>query len=273
MLSQRWNHFLVWSANNEMRSSYAQPGMKFVQRMLSIFWMMFLKWVVISSYAEHARKLVTRWLSMHGNWLLVGWAWAGIGYSLAGHKRKLVTRWLSIRGNSFLLVLNHVFTLSSIPLSPFPVPCLLSQVSIPIPCSLSHVSVPFLPSSVPCLTSLFLVSRPLSPILMSHFFVSCLPPSVPFFTSLFLVSCPLFSVSLLCSLSPVLCSLSHFSVPCFRPLVSCLPICSLYPILSSMSHFFVPCLPSSVPILRLCSLCPVHFPQLKSLFLLSHPPF
>jgi hypothetical protein len=28
------------------------------------------KWVGISPYAEHARKLVTPWLSMHKNWLL-----------------------------------------------------------------------------------------------------------------------------------------------------------------------------------------------------------
>jgi hypothetical protein len=81
MLSQRWNHFRVCSASNEMRSAYAQPAMKFVQQMLSIFWMMFLKRVVISSNAEHARKLVTRWLSMRGNWLLAGWACAEIGYS------------------------------------------------------------------------------------------------------------------------------------------------------------------------------------------------
>jgi hypothetical protein len=36
--------------------------MKFVPRMLSIF-SMILKWA-ISPYAEHARKLFTRWLSM-----------------------------------------------------------------------------------------------------------------------------------------------------------------------------------------------------------------
>ncbi len=199
MFSQRWNHFLVCSASDEMLSVYAQPMMKFVPRMLSIFWMMFLKWVVISSYAENS------WLSMRGNWLLVGLACAETGYSLAGHTQKLVTRWLSIQENSVLLVLNHVFPLSSVPLSPFPVPCLTSFVSclkclflvshrllpfsrlcslFPVHCSLSHVSVPCLTSSVPCLTSLFLVFH------------------------------PLFHVSLLCSLSPVLSSQSYVSVPC-----------------------------------------------------------
>ncbi len=67
ILSQRCNHFLVYSASDEIRSSYAQPAMKFVPRMLSIFSMMVLKWVAISPYAEHARKLVTHWLSMREN--------------------------------------------------------------------------------------------------------------------------------------------------------------------------------------------------------------
>jgi len=30
-------------------------------------------------------------------WLLFGWAWAKVGYSLAEHARKLVTHWLSMR--------------------------------------------------------------------------------------------------------------------------------------------------------------------------------
>jgi hypothetical protein len=65
------------------------------------------------------------------------------------------------------------------------------------------------PILFPCLISLFFVSPPLSPILcsMSHFFVPCLPSSVPCLTSLF-------HVSLLCSLSPILCSQSYVSVPC-----------------------------------------------------------
>jgi hypothetical protein len=127
-----------------------------------------------------------------------------MGYSLAEHTRKFV--FIGIEPCFFR-------TLSSVPLSPFPLHCLTSYVSclkclflvshslfpvsrlcslFPVYCSLSHVSVPCLLSSVPCLTSLFLVSRSLSPILcsMSH--------------SLFLVSRPLFPILCLCSLSPVL---------------------------------------------------------------------
>ncbi len=87
-----FNHFRVCSASDEIVSSYGQQAMKYIPRMLSIFWMMILKWVVISSYAEHARKLV-----------LVGWACAKIGYSLAEHEQKLVTRCLSMRGNWLLV--------------------------------------------------------------------------------------------------------------------------------------------------------------------------
>ncbi len=82
MLSQRWNAFHECSAIDEIRT---------IPCVHSIFWMMFLKRVVISCYAEHAPKLVIRWLSMHGNWLLVD------------HVRKLVTLWLSIRGNLLLI--------------------------------------------------------------------------------------------------------------------------------------------------------------------------
>jgi hypothetical protein len=63
--------------------------------------MMGLKWVVISPYAEHAQKVVTRWLSMRKKWLLVGLACMKIGYSLAEHAQKLVSRWLSICENNF----------------------------------------------------------------------------------------------------------------------------------------------------------------------------
>jgi hypothetical protein len=168
--------------------------------------------------------------------------------------------------------------LSSVSLSPFPAPCLTSYVSwlkclflvshtlypgsrlcslFPVHCSLSHVSVPCLPSSVPCLTYLFLVFRPLSPILCS------------LFSALF--SNPLVHVSLLCSLSPVLCFISHFSAPCLPFSVPCSLFCSLFPALCSLSHVSVLCIPSSVPcltslflvsrplfpILRLCSLYPI----------------
>jgi hypothetical protein len=271
MLSQWWNHFLVCTASDEMRSAYAQPAMKFVPGMFSIFWIMFLKWEVISPYAEHARKLVTCRLSMHGNWLLIGWACAEIGYSLAEHTRKLVTRWLSICGKFVFIGSEPCF--SPVICSPVPfsrplsnILCLVSQVSVlclpsSVSCltSLFLVSRPLFPvsrlcpclqSSVPCLTSLFPVSRPLSPILcsMSHFFVPCLPSSVPCLTSLFLVSRPLFHVSRLCSLSPILCSMSHFFVPCLPSSVPCLT--SLF--LVSRPLF---------SILRLCSLSPILFPQ------------
>ncbi len=185
--------------------------------------------------------------------------------------------------------MNHVFPLSSIPLSPFPRHCLMSYISclkclflvshplfpvslrcslFPVHCSLSHVCVPCLPSSVPCLTSLCLVSRPLSPVLcsMSHFSGPCLPSSVPCLTSLFRDSRPLSpilcSVSLLCSLSPVLCSMSHFFVPCLPPSVpnltsmflvsrslpQILSLCSLYPVL--LSRQFV-----ALYWFRVCSAC------------------
>jgi hypothetical protein len=71
MLSQLRNHILVCSTSDEIRSTYAQPAMKFFTGILSIFSMMILEWVVISLYAEHAQKLVTCWLSMREIWLLV----------------------------------------------------------------------------------------------------------------------------------------------------------------------------------------------------------
>jgi hypothetical protein len=98
------------------------------------------------------------------------------------------------------------FSLSSVLLPHFPVPCLMSYVSclkcqflfshplfpvsrlcslFPVYCSLSHVSVPCFPSSVLCLTSLFFISRPLSPILcFMSYFVPCLPSSVQCLNSL-----------------------------------------------------------------------------------------
>ncbi len=164
MLSQRWNYFLVWSANDEMRSSYAQPAMKFVPGMLSIFWMMFLKWVVIPLM-----------LSMRENWLLLGWACLEIGYSLAEHLRKL--DWLSIRGN-WLLVGWAYAEIHFIGIEPCFYPVILS-----------HLSVPCIPSSLPCLISLCLVSRPLFP---SYVSVPCLPFIFPNLKSLFLLSHPPF---------------------------------------------------------------------------------
>jgi hypothetical protein len=52
---------------------------------------------------EHARKLVSCWLSMRENWLLVSCACAKIGFFLAEHVRKLVTRWLSMHKNGLLV--------------------------------------------------------------------------------------------------------------------------------------------------------------------------
>jgi hypothetical protein len=158
MLSQRWNGFLVCSASDKI-STYAQPAMKFVPRVLSIFWMSILKWVGISLYAEHARKLFTHWLSMctkfftcwlsmHENWLLIGWACAKIGYMLAEHTQK--SFWCT-------MCIFLSYPLSPIPLSPSPVP-------VPVLCPLSHVFVLCRPSDVPCLMALFLVSRPPSPV-------------------------------------------------------------------------------------------------------------
>ena len=106
------------------------------------------------------------------------------------------------------------FPLSSIPLSPFPIPCLTSYVScfkclflvshplfpvsrlcsvFSVHCSLSHVSVPCLPSSVPCL-----------------------PSSVPNLMSLYLVSRSLFTILSLCSLYPILLSRQFVVLYWFR---------------------------------------------------------
>ncbi len=228
MLSQRWKPYRICSASNEIRSAYAQCVMKFVPRMIGIFWMRFLKWVVISPpYAEHAQKLVTHWLGMRGNWLLVGWACAQIGYSLAEHTQKSFWRTLS-QYMSFWVSICIVpcfsnFTRSSVT---------FSRSLTNVLCPRSHVSVPCLPSSGPCLLS-----------------------SVPCLTSLFLISPPLFPVSLLCSLSPILCFLSHVSVPCLpssvhnltslflvsRPLSPILSLCSLFHIHLSLSPNPVNC--------------------------------
>ncbi len=147
--------------------------------------------------------LISCWPSMSKNWLLVSWACAKLhGYSLAEHAQKLVTCWLSIRENHFGATQNFqrsvfcvLFPLSPVPLSPSPIPCLMSLVLY----TLSYVSVICLPSAVPsltsacfvsCLTSLFLVSRlkwsvpsPILPV------PQC--PSVPLSVALFHCSYPL----------------------------------------------------------------------------------
>ncbi len=58
--------FHVCSASNEICSVYAQPAIKF-----SKFWMMILNCLVFSPYAVHARKLITHFLSIRENWLLL----------------------------------------------------------------------------------------------------------------------------------------------------------------------------------------------------------
>jgi hypothetical protein len=218
--------FLVCSASGEIRSSYSQPAMKFVMRMLSIFSMMILKWVAISSYAEHVRKLVTCWLST---------------------REKLVTRWLSMRGNWKLeigayekIILahhEHYQSFSSLPhvthsSVPFSRPCLTSFVP-----SLTSLYL-CLPAYVPCLMSPFLVSRPLSNVPVFPFlclcscplllcFPSSVPPSLVLCPLSFILArmrvflknihtlragtvqctCPVSPLSRLCTLSPILCSL------------------------------------------------------------------
>ncbi len=114
MLSQRWHHFSLFSGSDEMRSAHTQPVMKFVPRMLSIFWMMILKWVVSSPYAEHACQLITLWPWACTKKLLVGWACVKIGYSLDEHARK------SFRHTTCIFRIFPLFLLSPILLSPSP---------------------------------------------------------------------------------------------------------------------------------------------------------
>jgi hypothetical protein len=100
-------------------------------------------------------------------------------------------RWVFIASKAYILIESHweILHILLFPLSHVFVLCLPSYVL----CPLSYVSVPCLPYSVPYLT---------------HISVPCLPSAVPSLTSLFFVSRPLSPVSLLCSLSPVLCTLS-----------------------------------------------------------------
>ncbi len=179
MLSQRWNAFRVCSASDKIHSAYAQPILNDDSEMGCDMPLCWAYAEIGSSLAEHTRKLVTRWLSIRGNWLIVCWACAEIGYLIAEHMRKLV--------ETMLFPVNC----SPVPFSrPLPkVLYFLCSLS-PILCSLSHVYVPCLPSTVPCLTSRFLVSHPLFPVslLCSLFPALCLSSSVPCLTSLFLVS-------------------------------------------------------------------------------------
>jgi hypothetical protein len=234
MLSQRWNAFRVCSASDEICSAYAQHILNDVFEMGSDFLLYWACAIIGYLLAEHAWKLVTRWLSMRRNWLLFGWASAEIGYSLAEHTRKFV--FIGIEP-CFSPVIRSPVIRSPVPFTrpSSNVLWLLSVCSLsPILYSLSQVSVPCFPSTVPCLTSLFLVSHPLFHVslLCSLFPALCLPPSVPCLTSLFFVCRPLFHVSLLCS-----CLLS--SVPCLTSLF--LVSHPLFPVL----RLSVPCIPSS----------------------------
>ncbi len=238
--------------------------MKYVPPMLSIHWMGILKWVVIFPYAEHAWKLVTRWLSMRENWLLegwacakngllYGWAYAKIGSLLPEHAKKLLTGWQRKCKNSFQRIFK-IFPLFRLSLIPCPLLPSLSNVL----CPPSHAFVLCLLSYVPCLTSLLLVSRPLA-----YISVPCLSSAVPSPGPLFLVSHHLSPVSQFCSLSPVFFTCLTLSVPCLpssflRPLT---PInCPSVPFSAALLHCSCPlllCFPPSVP--PSLVLCPLFF--------------
>ncbi len=107
--------------------------------------------------------------------------------------------------------------------------------------SATHSSVPL---SRPCLTPYVLVSclYTLSSVLcpLSFLSVPCLPSYVSFYSSLFFVSRPLSPVLPLCSLSSVLCPLYHLSVPCLLSSIPCLTSLflgsgSLYPVSCDLS--------------------------------------
>jgi hypothetical protein len=177
-------------------------------------------------------------MSPRRNWLLVAWACAKIGHSLAEHARKLVTPWLSICKNHYCIGAQHIQS-NSVPSDP-------SSVPFYRPISNSYVN---------CITSLFLVSS---------------SPVTPVFR-LFLVPLPLSPVSRLCSLPPVRCphAVSPLcSYSCLPSAVPALRLCSLSPVLCRLSHVSVPCLPSSVhcltwsfPWLPFCFLPPINCPS------------
>jgi hypothetical protein len=105
------------------------------------------------SYSSYGSTTLARasWMSMRKNWLLVGWACAKIGFSQAEHMRKSfwpTTCMLRV----FLSSSCHPFLCSLLPS--------LSNVL----CPLSEVFALCLLAYVPCLMSLFLVYRPLSPV-------------------------------------------------------------------------------------------------------------
>jgi hypothetical protein len=112
MLSQQW-----------LCSAYAQHILNVNIEMGSDFPLCWACLKIGYSLAEHARKLVTRWLSMRENRLLVCWACAKIGYSLAEHMQKLFWR------STCIFCLFFLFTLSPFSV-PFSRPCLTSFMKI-----------------------------------------------------------------------------------------------------------------------------------------------
>ncbi len=97
--------------------------------------------------ARHARKLVTRWLSMRGNWLIVGCKARKLVTHWLSMREKLVTRKLSIRENHFgaLRAFSEFFLSSSchpflcllLPLSPLSFLCTLFYISFSL-CSINE---------------------------------------------------------------------------------------------------------------------------------------
>ncbi len=94
--------------------------MKFVPFMLSLFWTMVLKRVMIFPYAEYARKLVTRWLNMRKNWSYV---------------------------SVFCLLSSDPLSYVSVPCLQSAIPNLTSLFLVSRPLYSSHVICPRLPSS------------------------------------------------------------------------------------------------------------------------------
>ncbi len=106
--------------------------------------MMILKWVVISPYAEHARKLITRWLRMRKNLLLTSFVSTLASLYFVSHPMSPVL----------------CLFVASRPLSPVSRICSLHTVHCPQPLHLCSLY----PPSVPCLTALYPVSRDLVPV-------------------------------------------------------------------------------------------------------------
>ncbi len=157
MLRLRWNMFCVSSASDKICFVSAQH---ILNVNFEMGWDFPFCWTCANigySLAEHAWKLVSGWLSTCKNWLLVGWACAKVGYSLAEHTQKSFqcTKCIS----------------SLIPFHPFLCPLFESLSNVL--CPPSHVFALCLPSLVPCLMALLLVSHLLSPVLLALLLILC----------------------------------------------------------------------------------------------------